>query len=153
VSARFRLAVPALAALGLAGCASVGPSTSYVLPLSSPADAQVLASGISSFLTTQLPAASTTLVLDPTPSDQASNALTPILASDLRQQGFAVADDAPAAGSHTLRYWVTPFDTSGELVRLLIDGRREASRFFVRNTGGGLQSGGPFTVMQMEASR
>jgi hypothetical protein len=48
---------------------------------------------------------------------------------------------------------VTALDASGELVRLRIDGRKEASRFFVRNTVGGLQSGGPFTVLQMEASR
>ncbi len=44
-------------------------------------------------------------------------------------------------------------DSSGELVRLLLDGNKEASRFFVRNTAGALQSGGPYTVMVQEASR
>lgn len=147
----LRLA-PLLMACGLAACA-VGPDTSYVSSLSAPADASVIAAGIASFMQTQLPAASTTLILDPTPSDQASNVLTPALASSLRQKGFGVVQGTAPAGTHTLRYWVTALDASGELVRLRIDGRKEASRFFVRNTVGGLQSGGPFTVLQMEASR
>jgi hypothetical protein len=144
--------VPLLVVCGLAGCA-VGSNTSYVASLSAPADATVIAGGIGSFLRTQLPAASTTLVLDPTPRKQASNALTPVLADTLRQQGFAVTEGAAPAGSHTLRYWVTPLDASGELVRLLIDGHEKAARFFVRGAAGDLQSGGPFTVMQAEASR
>ena len=150
MKASIRL-LPLLAACGLAACAA-GPDTSYVASLSAPTDATVIAAGIADFMKTQLPAASSTIVLDPTPSDQAGNALTPDLADRLRRQGFAVAQGT-AAGSHTLRYWVTPLDASGELVRLMIDGRKEASRFFVRNTAGTLQSGGPFTVVQMEASR
>lgn len=147
---RFHVA-PLLAVCGLAACA-VGPDTSYVASLPAPADAAVIAAGISMFMRTQFPAASTTLVLDPPPAGQADNVLTPVLANMLRQQGFAVADGAAPAGSHSLRYWVTPFDASGELVRLKIDGRKAAARFFARNTGGTLQSGGPFTVMQEEAS-
>jgi hypothetical protein len=139
-----------LATCSLTACA-VGPNMSYVLPLAEPADATVIAAGIGAFMRTQLPA-STTLVLDPTPADQASNALTPMLADDLRRQGFTLAQAAGPSGTHTLRYWVTPLDASGELVRLMIDGRRQASRFFVRNTAGNLQSGGPFTVMRTEAS-
>jgi hypothetical protein len=147
----FRL-LPLAVACAVSACA-VGPDTSYVASLSAPTDATVIASAISSFMRTQLPAASTTLVLDPTPTEQASNTLTPVLADSLRQQGFAVAQEAAPAGSHTLRYWVTPLDTSGELVRLMIDGRKEASRFFVRNTAGNLQAGGPFTVAQMDAAQ
>ena len=64
-----------------------------------------------------------------------------------------MAEGAAPAGAHTLRYWVTPLDASGELGRLLIDGRETAARFFLRDTAGDLESGGPFTVMQMEASR
>lgn len=145
-------AMPLLVVCGLAGCA-IGQNTSYVVPLAAPADATVLANGIGAFVRTQLPAASTTIVLDPTPSAQADNALTPVLADALRQQGFAVAEGAGPAGSHSLRYWVTPLDSSGELVRLMIDGHKEAARFFVRDSRGALQSGGPFTVMQREASR
>lgn len=151
----LRLALPAAAAaLGLSACATVGPRTSYVAPLPLPSsDAVVLASGITRFMAAQLPAGATTLALDPTPSDQASNALTPELATALRRRGFAVAASAAAGQTHTLRYWVTPLDSAGEVVRLLIDGHQEASRFFVRNTAGYLQAGGPFTVTQMEASR
>jgi hypothetical protein len=145
-------ALPLLVACSLAACA-IGPNTSYVAALSAPTDATVIANGISSFMRTQLPAASTTIALDPIPTEQASNALTPLLADSLRQQGFAVAQGLAPAGSHSLRYWVTPLDASGELVRLMIDDRKEASMFFVRNTAGNLQSGGPFTVMQREASR
>jgi hypothetical protein len=107
------------------------------------------------FVSTQLPAASSTIALDPTPADQASNALTPAFTAALRRRGFAVADDRQAAApaAHHLRYWVTPLD-NGDVVRLSIDDRTEASRFFVRNTQGGLQAGGPFMVRQKaEASR
>lgn len=144
--------LPLATACALSACA-VGPDTSYVTSLSAPTDAAVIAAGIGSFMRTQLPAASTTIVLDPTPTEQASNALTPVLADSLRRQGFAVAQGSAPAGSHTLRYWVTPLDASGELVRLMIDGCKGASQFFVRNTAGNLQTGGPFTVAQMEASR
>ena len=147
------LRVLLLAAAGSLSACAVGADTSYVTSVSSSTDAKVIAAGISSFMRTQLPAASTTIVLDPTPSEQASNALTPMLADSLRRQGFAVAVSATPSGSHTLRYWVTPMDASGELVRLMIDGRKEASQFFIRNTAGNLQTGGPFTVAQMEASR
>lgn len=155
----LRLALPAFAACGLSSCAEVGPRTSYVEPLSHAGDAQVLAGSISTFLATQIPAAASTIALDPTPTDQDSNALTPVLAASLRQQGFAITTEAnatpgtPAQTGHTLRYWITPMDSSGELVRLLLDGNKEASRFFVRNTAGTLQSGGPYTVMVMEAAR
>ena len=144
--------LPLAASCALAACA-VGPDTSYVTSLTGPTDATVVAGGISGFLQTQFPAASTTIVLDPTPTEQADNALTPVLADSLRRQGFAVADGATPAGSHTLRYWVTPLDASGEVVRLMIDGRKGASQFFVRNTAGTLQTGGPFTVARLEAPR
>jgi hypothetical protein len=143
--------LPVLAVCGLAGCA-IGPNTSYVSSVLAPTDATVIAAGIGSFMRIQLPAASTTLVLDPTPSDQVGNAVTPALANNLRQQGFAVVEGAGPPGAHTLRYWVTALDGSGELVRLRIDTWKEASRFFVRDTAGHLQSGGPFTVVQMESS-
>ena len=139
-------------ACALSAC-TVGPDTSYVTSLSAPTDATVIADGISSFMQTQFSAASTAIVLDATPTEQASNALTPALKDSLRRQGFAVTQGVAPAGSHTLRYWVTPLDASGELVRLMIDDHKEASQFFVRNTVGNLQAGGPFTVAQMEASQ
>ena len=145
-------ALPCLAAL-LTGCA-LGPDSSYVAQLQQPADAEILADGIADFVAMRLPAASTTVALDPTPSDQASNSLTPALIAVLRRRGFAVAEDGQAApaGVHHLRYLVTSLD-NGDLVRLTLDGAAEGSRFFARNTAGGLQSGGPFMVIQAEAAR
>jgi hypothetical protein len=67
----------------------------------------------------------------------------------LRDRGFAVADEGQAGthGTHHIRYLVTPLD-NGDLVRVSIDDSAQASRFFVRNTAGGLQAGGPFMVRQ-----
>lgn len=148
----FRRALPCLAAL-LTGCA-FGPNNSYVAPLQQPADANVLANGMAAFVAMQLPAASSTVALDPTPSEQARNSLTPALASALRRRGFAVAEDGQTvpSGAHRLRYLVTPLD-NGDLVRLTLDGATEGSRFFVRNSAGGLQSGGPFMVTQAGPAR
>jgi hypothetical protein len=146
-----RFALPCLAAL-LTGCA-LGPDSSYVAQLPQPADAETLANGIADFVAMRLPAASSTVELDPTPSDQARNSLTPALATALQRHGFAVAEDGQAvtAGAHHLRYLVTPLD-NGDLVRLTLDDAAEGSRFFVRNAAGGLQSGGPFMVTQAEAA-
>jgi hypothetical protein len=105
------------------------------------------------FVSARLPVASSTIVLDPTPSDQSGNALTAAFASALRRSGFAVAEDGQPvpAGAHHIRYLVTPLD-NGDLARLTIDASTEGSRFFVRNTAGGLQAGGPLTVTQAEAA-
>jgi hypothetical protein len=151
-TARFALAL--LASASLISCA-IGPDSSYVGELSAPGDAQILAASMAEFVSTQFPAGSSTIALDPTPADQAGNALTPAFAAALRRRGFAIADNGQAAtpARHRLRYWVTPLD-NGDLVRLSIDDRTEASRFFVRNSRGGLQAGGPFMVRQnAEASR
>ena len=149
-----RFGLPWLAAL-LAGCA-LEPGSSYVAQLQQPADAEILADGIAGFVAIRLPAASSTVELDPTPSDQAGNSLTPALAAaSLRHRGFAVAEDRQARASrsvhHHLRYLVTSLD-NGDLVRLTLDDGAEGSRFFVRNTTGGLQPGGPFMVTQTEAA-
>jgi hypothetical protein len=138
-----------LAASLLGGCA-LGSSGSYVANLRAPADAQVLASGMVDFVAAELPAASSTISLDPTPSGQQKNALTPALLRDLRQRGFAIADgnQADQAGIHHLRYLVTPLE-GGVLVRLSIDDRTQAARFFAPNTAGSLQAGGPFMVRRL----
>lgn len=134
-----------------AGCV-LGPGTSYVADLQQPEDAEVLADGMAGFVALRLPAPSSTVALDPTLAGQAGNALTPALAAALRRRGFAVAESGQVPeGAHRLRYLVTPLD-SGDLVRLTLDGTTEGARFFVRNTAGGLQSGGPFTVTQAAAA-
>jgi type IV secretion system protein TrbH len=148
----FRFDLLCVAAL-MTGCA-VGPDSSYVTPLQQPADAETLANDMAAFVAMRLPAASSTVALDPTPSGQAGNAVTPALVAALRHLGFGVAEEARTApaGAHRLRYLVTALD-NGDLVRLTLDDSAEGSRFFVRNTAGGLQSGGPFMVTQAEAAR
>src|SRR5580700_1693231 len=91
-----RFALPVLAAASLASCA-VGPDSSYVGDLSAPGDAGILAAGMVEFVSTQLPAGSSTIALDPTPSDQASNALKPAFAAALRRRGFAIGDNGQTA--------------------------------------------------------
>jgi len=155
LSALSHCILRSLSALGVAGgvaACAVGPSTSYVSPFSSPSDSRVIAMGIGEYLGSQFPATSTTIFLYPTAANQAANELTPVLTADLRHRGFAVASTS-SLGAHTLRYWVTPLDSSGELGRLTIDGREVASAFYARNTMGNLQAYGPFTVVRMEASR
>ena len=146
----LRLWVSLFVACSLAACA-LGPGNSYVGHVDTQADAQVLAGDMADFVAGQLPAVSSTVVLDPTPSDQAGNDLTPAFVAALRDRGFAVADarQGGAPGAHHIRYLVTRLD-NGDLVRVTIDGAAaEASRFFVRNSAGDLQAGGPFTVRQM----
>jgi len=146
----LRLGLSLSVVCSLAACA-LGPGNSYVGQVDTQADAQVLSGNMADFVAGQLPAASSTVVLDPTPSDQAGNDLTPAFVAALRDRGFAVADarQGGASGAHHIRYLVTRLD-NGDLVRVTIDGgTAEASRFFIRNSAGDLQAGGPFTVRQM----
>lgn len=142
-----------LACASLAACAG-NPAGSYVAPLTVPADAQTLAAGIADFMASSLPAASTTLALEPPAPEQSGNALTPALANALRRRGFATVDanaDAVPPGARRVRYRVTPMD-GGDLVRLTIDGGAiQGNRFFARNPAGTLQAGGPFTVLGVES--
>lgn len=154
MSRRWRTALPFAAAALLAACAgAAAPGGSYVAQLQQAADAEVLANGMAEFVAARLPAASTTLALDPTPSAQEGNAVTPALAAALRHRGFAIAESGqPApAGAHQLRYLVTPLD-AGLLVRLSLDQSTEGARFFARDSAGALRSGGPTTVTQAEAT-
>ena len=145
-------ALPFVAAALLAACATA-PGGSYVAELQQPADAEALANGMAEFVAARLPAAASALALDPTPSGQAGNAVTPALAAALRRHGFAIAESRQPspAGAHHLRYLVTPLD-AGVLVRLTIDQSTEGARFFARDSAGALRSGGPTTVTQAEAA-
>jgi hypothetical protein len=73
-----RFALPLCLATVLTGC-GLGPDSSYVAQLQQPADAEILANGMAAFVTMRLPVASSVVVLDPTPSEQAGNTLTPAL--------------------------------------------------------------------------
>jgi len=150
VNGLARLVLPALAAAALSACA-LDPNSSYVTEVRHPSDPFVVGHVVAEFVAFRLPLRST-VVLDPTPEDQAGNTVTPALTRELQGHGFAVVEgNQPVpAGAHRLRYLVTSLD-NGDLVRLTIDGSTEGARFLVRNTAGGLQSGGPFTMTQAEA--
>jgi type IV secretion system protein TrbH len=137
----------------VAGCA-VGPNTSYVGKLRQPSDLNTVATAMAEFVSMRLPGGPGVLLLNPTPSDQASNALTPAFSSALRRCGFTIGGGSQHLGgnTHRIRYLVTPLD-SGVLARLMIDGTTEGSQFFARDSGCSLQPGGPFTVTQVEAAR
>ena len=145
-----RLVTVLVMAGSVAACA-LGSGSSYVDRVVTPADAKVLAGAMAEFVAGRLPAGSSAVILDPTPSEQAANALTPAFVAALRDRGFAVADASQVGAPHTrrIRYLVTRLD-NGNLLRVTIDdGAAEASRLFVRNSTGDLQAGGPFTVRQM----
>jgi len=151
-----RSCVPALgilAMLAVSGCA-IGPNTSYVGEIGPPGDAGAVASAMAEFVSMSLPGAPGVLLLDPTPRDQASNTLTPSFAAALRRYGFTFSDRSRPLdwSTHRVRYLVTPLD-NGVLARLTIDGTTDGAQFFVRNRGGRLQPGGPFTATQAEAMR
>lgn len=150
---RFRIALVCLAAAMLAGCVA-SSTASYVTTGLSEADAQTLAADVATHLRSALPAARSTLALQPT---GATDAFTPVLAEKLRAAGYGVAASAeathggdgaqPAAGQTreiVLRYLVSPFD-AGVVLRLQYQGV-EASRFYSRTAGGALGAGSPFTV-------
>lgn len=147
------LAVRLVAVVALSGCA-IGPDTSYVGEFRQPDDAGVVATAMAEFVSMRLPGAPGVLALDPTPSDEVRNALTPAFASALRRCGFTVGGNTrPYDGTtHRIRYLVTPLD-DGILARLTIDGTTEGSQFFARMAGRGLQPSGPFTVTEAEARR
>lgn len=147
-----RLVLPALAAVALSACA-LDPNSSYVTEVRHPSDPFVVSHVVAEFVAFRLPPSST-VVLDPTPEDQAGNTVTPALTRELQGHGFAVVEgNRPAPpGAHRLRYLVTQLD-GGDLVRLTLDGTTEGARFLVRNTAGGLQSGGPYTMTKAETAQ
>lgn len=124
-----------LGMLGLAACSgSAWPNGSVVQGVS-PDDAKVLAPEIASYLQTALPSHSA-LALDLANPDPIAYALVPQLQND----GFTRADSG-----HHVKYVADP-TSGGYLLRISVDSTFGASRFFVRNTAGQLQPGGPLTV-------
>jgi len=116
-----RLVTVLVMAGSVAACA-LGSGSSYVDRVVTPADAKVLAGAMAEFVAGRLPAGSSAVILDPTPSEQAANALTPAFVAALRDRGFAVADASQVGAPHThrIRYLVTRLD-NGNLLRVTIE--------------------------------
>lgn len=143
-----------LAASALTGCATLPSSSmSYVSSkITVPSDASLMAYDAANYLTTVLPPAQTTLILDPPQATQ-GNFLTPTLEAALRSKGYAVFElsNTPSPSMQPLkgvqlRYLVSPLDT-GVLLRLQYEGV-EAARFYPRNKDGVLTDGAAFTVRE-----
>ena len=125
--------------LVLAGCATVSPTTSFVLS-SAPTDNAVIASNVADFLRTELPPAKTTLVI--ASAATGDQALLAQLGETLRRDGFAIAEPGSGAVAQPLRLLVTPLYT-GFVVRIDY-GSSEAGTYFGRDTSGQLQASSPF---------
>lgn len=128
----------------LSGCAAIqakmeamaakGTPGSYVAPEISETDADEVAKDVAQFLSVQLPAAKTTLELQPS-----ENKLHLTLLDQLMVKGFGVIQSKQPTEQQSavqLRYKVTPL-YEGVLVRLRYGGQ-EASRFYDRANDGHL---------------
>ncbi len=90
----FAIAALSLAALSVAGCASLPPSQmSYADPALTPAATGVVAKDMADKAARLVPPAKTTLVVSPTKQDQ--EALSVVVNEALRKKGFAVQDLLP----------------------------------------------------------
>jgi hypothetical protein len=122
----------------LAGCANVGPNTSYVGPLHA-GDATMIAGEIDDFIQREALAGQTTLRLDPIVAPTNADLVTPMLVQMLRKAGFALAGEkANSPDVHVVRYLITPA-SDGVLLRVKID-HIEGSTFLARDNVGALSS-------------
>ena len=145
---RARFSLPLVAALGLSACATIpAPSSSYVGGSMSDADAGVIAEAITSFVQTHVPAASSTVTVDPATVAIGGGLKSPLpglVTSDLRKAGYGVA--APGVtvpGAHTVRYLVSPLD-GGLLLRVTVD-QIQGSQVFETTAQGMLAAASPVT--------
>lgn len=138
---RMLCAVGLLAALG--GCTTGGMQASYVTPLSSDSDADVVAGDIAAFAADQMPAGTAKIGVYPAPGN---DTFEPRLLSALHAQGFVIeyGKNALAADVHRLRYQIDPFQ-QGELVRIELD-RSTAAQLLTRDAAGSLEPSGPFAL-------
>ncbi|WP_052494158.1 hypothetical protein [Nitrosospira sp. NpAV] len=116
---------------------------SYVAPDISKSDADELTMDMSQFLMNQLPAAKTTLELEPL-----KNPLHAMLLDQLARKGFGIVESMPQTGQQgeQLRYLVTRLDR-GLLVRLRYQDK-EASRFYDRTVDGRLSLRTGYTIRE-----
>lgn len=126
--------VPGCAALKNLQSKNVGPQ------IAAP-DVGPVTEDMAQFLAFQLPAAKTTLAIEP-----AETPLHQSLIGQLTGKGFGVSDDDPQAVS--LRYLVTPLD-GGVLVRMQYK-HTEASRYYPRASDGSLSFSNIYSVREAD---
>jgi hypothetical protein len=134
----FTLLWLALLSLSITACAPISPNQAYVEGVSSQ-DAALISQVMTTYVASQLPAASTTLVVASTAQGNDNNPLTSTLIQSLRNKGFAVAStNESQALFHQLSYWVTPLD-NGILLRLRLDNNL-ISWWFPKDADGALDT-------------
>jgi hypothetical protein len=132
---RAILALPLLLApLLLAACGGSWPSGTYVRSVSE-ADAPVLAEAVADCLSDTIPSRQ-----DVKPAASSGDPIAPLLDPYLARVGFTVASTGLPVS-----YVVTPLD-DGVLLRISVDNREGATRFFKRSANGVLAAAGPTTV-------
>lgn len=113
----MRALTVAFLALLLGACASSSKRSLDTIP---PADAAQLALDAAAYVADELPPASSTLSIPPTPAE--SNNLNAAMAQALRDRGFAVFDGSePDPAGHRLVASADLFD-AGYILRLELDG-------------------------------
>lgn len=144
------LVVSALASLMLSGCITTRPAGSFVAPGISPADATLLAKDAAVYLTTVLPPAKSTLVIQ-RPAGYGDDLVSPAFMAALRAAGYGVieagAESSQVVGI-SVRYLASPLD-DGMLLRLQY-GSTEAARFYPRTATGAVGIGAPFVVRESQ---
>ena len=128
--------------VALSGCASLQEKfnsmatkgDSYVAPGISQEDANTVAVDMAEYLSENLPAAKTTIDVG-----SLKGPLQSVLVEQLTLKGFGVVEKK-SDNSILLRYKVSPL-YKGVLVRMAYQGI-EASRFYSRDSAGGLSAGG-----------
>lgn len=136
-------------ALSMTSCAHIeallvekSPSASYVAKEISEPDSEVIGKDMAKFLASQLPAAKTTIYIEPSDSVVHS-----VLVDDLVEMGFGILEIRPTQGpAVALQYSVTPLG-NGVLVRMRYSDR-VSSRYYGRLADGSLSTSGKISVRE-----
>ena len=105
---------------------------SYVYQEISEEDSETVGEDMAKFLASQLPAAKTTLYVEPS-----NTSIRAVLVDELASKGFGILEMKPEQGpAISLQYFVTPLD-NGVLVRMRYQDKI-TSRYYGRQTDGSL---------------
>lgn len=115
---------------------------SYVSKEISVSDSEIVGEDMAAFLSSQLPAAKTTLYIE-----LLNSVVSAVLVNELTEKGFGILETKPAEGSAVeLRYFVTPLD-NGILVRMRYQDKI-SSRYYGRQADGKLFSSSKIAVRE-----
>lgn len=136
-------------AMSLTGCAQLealrnrnaSAPVSYVAELNE-ADSEKIGKDMTKFLAEQLPAAKTTVYVEPS-----NTIVRAVLVDEMAEKGFGILEMKPDQGpAVVLQYFVTTL-SNGILVRMRY-GDAVASRFYGRQTDGSLYAAGKIAVRE-----